>query len=119
VLSGDEQIGDGMQGSGLMEKLVSHRFKTAQGRESYDIHGAKREFIFKIARVLEDKFGCQFSKLPVVGLEGIYWDCHRGDLLFAVCWDIWSGCFVAADSPEGDVYVIQIGEYLDQVLNEL
>jgi hypothetical protein len=102
-----------------MEELVGCRFKTAQGRESYEIFKAEPEFIFKIATMLEDKFGCQFSGLPVVGLDGVYWDCHKGDLRFAVCWDIWSGCFVAADSPEGDTYVIQIGEYLDQVLNKL
>ncbi len=102
-----------------MEKPVGRRFKTALGRESYDINDAKPEFIFKIATVLEDKFGCQFSGLPIVGPDGIYWECHKGDLKFAVCWDIWSGCFVAADAPAGDNLVIQIGEYLDQVLNEL
>ena len=102
-----------------MEKLVGRRFKTAQGRESYDINDAKPEFIFSIATVLEDKFGCQFSRLPVVGPDGVYWECRKGDLILAVCWDIWSGCFVAADAPASDNLVIQIGEYLDQVLNEL
>ncbi len=93
--------------------------KTAHDRNSYEIYGADSDFLCKIVQVLEARFGFAALNQPLDGIDCLYWDFARDGIRLTVGWDIWSGCFVFANSAAGDELVREIGQYLDQVLHEL
>lgn len=93
-------------------------YKTAQDRESYEID-ADSEFVYRLANVLVSRFSFQAEGKPLDGIDVVYWDFTRDGLRLIVGWDIWSGCFVFATTPEGDQVVQEIGQYLEGVLHEL
>ena len=99
--------------------LTGVLYKTPHERSSYEIYEADLGFLFKIVNVLEARFGFAAVTLPVDGIDCLYWDFARAEIRLTVGWDIWSGCFVFADSEAGDEVVEEIGQYLDQVLHEL
>lgn len=93
-------------------------YQTAQDRASYEID-TDVAFIYKLATVLVKQFGFQSKGAPLDGIDVVYWDFTRDGLTLTVGWDIWSGCFIFATTPEGDAVVQAIGQYLDRVLHEL
>lgn len=92
--------------------------QTAQGRTSYEIYEAESDFLLQIAAILKARFGFQATSSPLEGLDVIYWDFVRGEIPITVGWDNWSGCFVFAETEEGDEIVREIGQYLEETLNE-
>jgi len=101
-------------------KKVSGKFhKTAKGHLSYDIEGLEAYEVFPIATALQDKFGFRTGKLPGLDPDALYIELIRDSVVILVGWDIWSGLFVMAMEESGDPVIQEIGQYLDEALDEI
>lgn len=74
--------------------------------------------VFEVVQILKDRFGFT-SRLPVCWMDEIYIDCKKQGLKLTVGWDNWSGCFVMANSSDGDMLVHEIGVYLETLLADI
>lgn len=92
---------------------------TANGFKSYEIFDADENSIFNFADILEQEFQFTKFKVPVVGLDGIYWDFYKDEEMITLGWDNWSGIFIMSNSELGDLLVTQIGNYINSILTDL
>ena len=101
-------------------KKVSGKFhKTAKGHLSYDMEELEAYQVFAIATSVQDKFGFKTGKLPGLDPDALYIELIRDSVKILVGWDIWSGLFVMAMDESGDQAIQEIGQYLDEILNEI
>jgi hypothetical protein len=100
------------------ERLESFFWKTADGRQSYEIYRATPEFIYKAATILRENYGFSEPKRPVVGLDEVFTECSKEGLKLLLGWDNWTGFYVQADTPEGDELVNEFGKFLDSVIQQ-
>ena len=97
-------------------KLAGSLYKTADGRQSYEIYLATSEFIFVAAKILHEQFGFSKCHEPFVGLDEVITDCEREGIKLLLGWDIWSGIYLMAASEAGDAIVSEVGLYLNSII---
>jgi hypothetical protein len=100
------------------EKLEGFFWRAANGRQSYEVYRATPDFIYEVASLLRQRYGFSEPKRPVVGLDEVITECSKDGLKLLLGWDNWSGCYVLADTPEGDEVVNEFGAYLDSILQQ-
>ncbi|UJF32621.1 hypothetical protein [Paenibacillus hexagrammi] len=86
---------------------------TANGYNSYELLDADASFIFKIAKIVTEKFHFTHAN-PAVGIEQAFMDFVKDGIRITLGWDTWSGCFVMAHDHLGNKYIEEIGNYLDE-----
>ncbi|MDR1701959.1 MAG: hypothetical protein LBR56_04220 [Sporomusaceae bacterium] len=90
--------------------------KIPNGYYSYDISEADQSYIFKFADVLTKQFGFSTHRPPVCGLDGVYWDIEKENIILTLGWDIWSGVFVFARCVDGNQYVCDFADFYNNLL---
>ncbi len=102
-----------------MGKVTGKFHKTAKGHLTYDIEELEAYQVFPIAIALQDMFGFKTGKLPGLDPDALYIELIRDSVKILVGWDIWSGLFVMAMEESGDPVIQEIGQYLDEALEEI
>lgn len=97
-------------------ELKGQRYKNASGRETYGIYDAEPNFLENLAAILKSRFGFRQQGKTVAAVDVVYMDFTNGTITLVLGWDNWSGCFVFALEPEGDEYVIGVGDYMETLL---
>jgi hypothetical protein len=101
----------------MKKPWTGRRHKTAGGRESYEVFEARIDFLIQIDRIVE-RLGFTPGK-PLVGLDQVFGRYSKGEVSLTTGWDNWSGCFVFADQPAGDRYVIEAAKQVETLLEEV
>jgi hypothetical protein len=99
-----------------METLTGQFDQAANGRSTYAVVNAKSKFLFVIIDILQMQFGFSQPTQPILGLDQVISEISRGSAKLLLGWDVWSGCYIMANSSENDNVVKEIGEYLDSIL---
>jgi hypothetical protein len=102
----------------MKKSWTGSRYKTASGRESYEVSEAGIDFLTQIDRIVE-RLGFTMQGMPLVGLDQVFARYSKGEVSLTTGWDNWSGCLVFADQPAGGRYVIEVGEQVDTLLEEV
>jgi hypothetical protein len=100
------------------DKLEGFFWKTANGRQSYEIYKATPDFILVAAKILHERFGFSKAKKLLDGIDHLITDCAKDDVKLLLGWDNWSGFYLMSDSDAGDAVVIEVGNYFESIIQQ-
>ncbi len=102
----------------LLKKDMDGKFVIVDSiRKYFEIENDSVVIIFKIAKVLEDKFG--FAKRsPVVGSDETIIECTKDNMKLLICWDNSLGFYIMVKSKGDKKHIEDAARYMDKVLDD-
>ncbi len=86
------------------------------GFNTYDIFDANTKYMYAIIDFISKKYNFTINDIPflgVIGLDGIFYELKRKNIKLTVGWDIWSGVFIMSHCLEGNEYIVNVINYLN------
>jgi hypothetical protein len=76
-----------------------------------DFHHIKAGMYSKVTDDIIDKFGLEVVGEKTIGLDEVFQDFSRGDMVLSLEWDNWSGYSINAKSASAEQLVREIASY--------
>lgn len=87
-------------------------FQIANGRKSCDNFDLESSDMFKVLSALEEHFEISYSNKAVFESSMSAIDLRINEQEVTIGWDNWSGIYIMARKPAGDIVVERIYEFL-------
>ena len=83
------------------------------GRLVIDFHHIEVGMYSKVTHDIVGKFGLEVAGEKTVGLDEVFQDFSRGDMVLSLEWDNWSGYIINAKSASAEQLVREIAGYIN------
>ena len=88
-------------------------YRDASNRLAFDVSNIGSEEYRRKCHEIAQKFDLVPLRGLVVGLDEMFRDYHRDNLVVGLEWDIWSGFIVVAKTSQAEALVEEIADFLE------